>query len=396
MARAGTSSRALLAAVIALALIGCTAQPEPDLPPPPPPRPAPPPIDPILKYADDRLSVMTLDEKIQSMLMVYVAGLDATALGSFADANNLGGLILMGSNIPEPEEQLAGMTPVMSPEAGLPLLIAIDQEGGVVRRVYSDTAASAEELRWLDPAAARDAFASRGALLESLGVSVNFGIVADVTDDPGSFIYDRSMGSSAADASARVSEAVAGEHGRVLSTLKHFPGHGVSPGDSHSSIPTTSIGLDEWRANHGPPFTAGIAAGAEFVMFGHLQFDAVDAQPATLSPLWHEILRDELGFEGIIITDDMSMLQNSGREDLADPYQNAIRAVAAGNTMLLYVGSIDVAGVVVAIREAVLAGAIPAELIDDAAHRILMVRRTLSGQTSNFVHCFDACQAIIE
>lgn len=396
MARAGTASRSLLAGALVLALAACTAQVAPDLPPPPPPKPAPPPVDPIQKYADDRLSIMSLDEKIQSMLMVHVGGLDAAALGAFADAYNLGGLILMGSNIPEPAESLAAMTPLMSAEAGLPVLLGIDQEGGIVRRVFSDTAASAEELRWLHPGAAREAFASRSALLESLGVSVNFGIVADVTGDPASFIFERSMGASGQDAAARVSEAVAGEHGRILSTLKHFPGHGVSPGDSHSSIPTTHIGLDEWRVDHAPPFAAGIDAGAEFVMFGHLQFDSVDAQPATLSPLWHDLLRDELGFEGIIITDDMVMLQNSGRPDLADQYQNAIRAVAAGNTMLLYVGPVDVTGVVVAIREAVLAGTLAEEVIDDAAHRLLVARRTLSGQTGNFVHCFEACQAIIE
>jgi beta-N-acetylhexosaminidase len=386
--------------VVALALLlpamitGCVP---PDATPRPvsSPKPTPPPIDPVLKYADDRLSVMTLDEKIQSMLMMHVAGVDAASLGGFADANNLGGLILMGDNIPESPNDLAALTPAMSAELGLPILLGIDQEGGVVTRIYTDSAAGAEQLRTLAPEASREAFASRGALLESLGVSVNFGIVADVTGDPESFIYDRSLGSTPEDAAARVAEAVTGERGTVLSTLKHFPGHGVSPGDSHSSIPTTAISLADWRAGHEPPFAAGVDAGAEVVMFGHLQFDAVDAQPATLSPLWHQLLRDELGFDGIIITDDMTMLQNSGRPDLADPYQNAIRAVAAGNTMLLYVGDVDVAGVVGAVRDAVLAGTIPESVVDDAAHRLLMARRTLSGQTGLFVHCFEQCQSII-
>lgn len=382
------------AVALVLVLVGCTAAA------PPPPRDASGavahPIDPAELYADARLSVMSLDEKIESMLMLHVPGLDSAAMAEFAAANHLGGLILMGDNVPEPAEMLADLTPGMSAESGLPLLLGIDQEGGVVRRIDSDVAASAEQLRFLDPAAARDAFASRAQLLASLGVSVNFGIVADVTGDPASFIYERSMGSTAADAAARVAAAVEGERGTVLSTLKHFPGHGVSPGDSHSSIPTTSISLDEWRADHEPPFAAGIDAGAEVVMFGHLQFDAVDAQPATLSPLWHQVLRDELGFEGLIITDDMSMLINSGRDDLADPNQNAVRAVAAGNTMLLYVGAIDVAGVVGAIRDAVLAGTIDESMIDEAARRILVARRTLSGETGPFVHCFEQCQAIIE
>ena len=354
------------------------------------------PVDPVVLYADARLSVMTLDEKIESMLMVHVPGLDVGALEAFASDNHVGGLILMGDNVPDPADGLASMTSGMSPEPGLPLLLGIDQEGGIVRRIDTDTAASAEELRFLDPDAARAAFATRGALLQSLGVSINFGIVADVTADPDSFIYERSLGSTAADAAARVAAAVEGERGTVLSTLKHFPGHGVSPGDSHSSIPTTQISLDDWRADHEPPFAAGIDAGAEVVMFGHLQFDAVDPQPASLSPMWHELLRSELGFDGIIITDDMSMLQNSGREDLADQYQNAVRAVAAGNTMLLYVGPVDVPGIVAAVRDAVQAGTIDEALIDDAAWRILMARRLESGQTGPFVHCFEQCQSIIE
>ena len=354
------------------------------------------PVDPIVQYADARLSVMTLDEKIESMLMVHVPGLDVSALAAFASENHIGGLILMGDNVPDPAADLASMTSGMSAEPGLPLLLGIDQEGGIVRRIDSDTAASAEELRFLDPDASRDAFATRGALLQSLGVSINFGIVADVTGDPDSFIYERSLGSTAADAAARVAAAVEGERGTVLSTLKHFPGHGVSPGDSHSSIPTTQISLDEWRVDHEPPFAAGIDAGAEVVMFGHLQFDAVDPQPASLSPMWHDLLRTELGFEGLIITDDMSMLQNSGRDDLVDPYQNAVRAVAAGNTMLLYVGPVDVPGVVAAVRDAVQAGTIDEALIDDAAWRILAARRVESGQTGPFVHCFEQCQSIIE
>lgn len=391
MAKGGALSVVVLVAVLA----GCTAQPvEP--PAAAVVKPAPPPVDPIEQYADDRLSVMTLDEKIESMFMVHLDGIDPGGQAAFADASNVGGIILMGDNVPDPPEALATITPALSAEPGLPLLLGIDQEGGIVSRLWTDAGPAAAQLRGLDPAASRAAFADRGALLESVGVSINFGIVADVTADPASFIYERSFGGTASDAAARVAQAVEGESGHVLSALKHFPGHGVAPGDSHSSIPTSSISLDDWWSQHAPPFQAGIDAGAEVVMFGHLQLDAVDAQPATLSPVWHEILRDDLGFDGIIITDDMTMLQNSGRPDLADPATNAIRAIAAGNTMLLYVGPVDVAGITTAVRNAVLAGTLDEKLIDDAAHRLLVARRTLSGENGRFVHCFDECQAIIE
>ncbi|MCU1409772.1 MAG: glycoside hydrolase family 3 protein [Rhodoglobus sp.] len=382
-------------AVVAILLSGCAAAPLPEVPTFPE-YTAPPPPDPVQLYADDRLSAMTLDGKIASLLMVHVPGLDPQAIGGFASAYGLGGVILMGDNIPDPASTLADWAPLIAGERGLPALIATDQEGGVVRRIYPDDGPSAAELRTLDPAAARTAFADRGAMLKADGITVNFGIVADVTGDPDSFIFDRSMGSTPADAAVRVSEAVAGELGTVYSTLKHFPGHGVAPGDSHSSIPATGMSLDDWRAGHEEPFAAGIDAGAEFVMFGHLEFDAVDPVPATLSPMWHELLRDELGFDGIAITDDMNMLEHTGRPEYADPVHNAVLAVAAGNTMLLYVQGVDVAAVVAGIHAAVDAGTIEPSTIDDAARRLLVLRRTLSGETGPFVHCFDACLAIID
>ncbi len=384
-------------AVVAL-VAGCTAPaPVEDAAPPPssPKVEPPPPPDPIVQYAEDRLSVMTLEQKIAGMLMIHVGGVDPWLIRSMA-AQGVGGVILMGDNVPDPPDQLAVMTPVLSSEIGLPLLIGIDQEGGIVERVWTDEFDSAAQLRFLPPEAAQAAFDGRGSMLESLGVNLNFGIVADITADPASFIYERSMGGSPEDAAARVAAAVAGEHGHVLSTLKHFPGHGVSPGDSHSSIPGTGISMPEWQASHAGPFAAGIDAGAEFVMFGHLRFDAFEPLPATLSSGWHGVLRDDLGFEGIIITDDMAMLENSGEPAYADRLSNAIAAIAAGNTMLLYVGGLDVASLVTGIAAAVRAGTLGEELIDDATQRLLELRRELSGQTGRFSHCFEECEAMLE
>src|SRR5690606_27031445 len=139
----------------------------------------------------------------------------------------------------------------------------------------------------------------------------------------------------AASVSARVAEAVAGERGIVLSTLKHFPGHGGAPGDSHRLIPMTDMSVDAWRANEAPPFQAGIDAGAELVMMGHLRYTAVDDAPASLSPAWYRILRDELGFTGVAVTDDLTMLEASGDPAYADPTANGVAALAAGADLLL-------------------------------------------------------------
>jgi len=348
-------------------------------------------VDPVVAYAEDRLATMTLREKVASLLMLHYPGTDATALRSFVDAHGLGGLILMGDNVPGSIPELAAMTAAVSADPGLPVLMGIDQEGGVVSRLPQDVAPSAEQLRSLPAQATTEAFSSRSTLLESAGVTVNFGIVADVTADPNAFLADRVLGTDPASAAERVAAAVAGEHGHVASTLKHFPGHGAAAGDSHSMIPSTGTSHADWLAQAAPPFRAGIAAGAEAVMFGHLAFPAVDPRPASLSPAWHEILRTELGFDGVTITDDMLMLRHTGLPEYADATENAVAALAAGNTMLLYVlpadpatEGIDVAGMISGITAAVESGRIPAAQIDADATRLLELRRTLSGQTGPF------------
>lgn len=382
-------------AVSLLLAAGCTtAVPSAVVPAPTfAPRPAVHTVDPIAQYARDRLSTMSLREKVLSMLMVHVPGQSPAdrVSGSLTD---VGGFILMGDNIPGSLAELKADTAALSPEAGLPVLVATDQEGGIVRRVPTDNAASALELRSQAPSAASEAFAQRGALLESVGVSVNFGIVADIASDSSSFIYERSFGATGADAGARVAEAVRGES-MVLSTLKHFPGHGAAAGDSHSSIPTTSLSFADWAATHAVPFEDGIEAGAPLVMFGHLKFTAVDDEPATFSTRWHEILRDDLGFDGIAITDDMGMLERSGVAEYSNHITNAVRAIEAGNTMLLYVGAVDLDGIVAAVSHAIDAGELDEAIIDDAALRLLELRRELSGETGRFVACLEACSAIV-
>ena len=335
---------------------------------------------------------MTLPEKVASLLMLHRPGTDAAALRSFVDTHGLGGLILMGDNVPGTVDELATLTSGVSADPGLPLLLGIDQEGGIVSRLPSDADLGADALKSLPVQATHDAFTGRSALLARVGINLNFGIVADVTADPHSFIYDRVLGTGPAAGGERVAAAVAGERGRVLSTLKHFPGHGALAGDSHRGIPHTSLSREDWLAQVAPPFRAGIDAGAEMVMFGHLAYGDVDPLPASLSPTWHAILRTELGFDGVAVTDDMIMLQNSGRAEYADPVENAIGALAAGNTMLLYVlperpadVGVDVAALITGIAAAVDTGRIPLAVIDDDVRRLLTLRRTLSGQTDPFV-----------
>lgn len=323
---------------------------------------------------------MTLDEKAAALLMLHAPGVESAPLRSLVDLG-VSGLILMGDNVPATSEQLAELTAGVQSGLEVPVLFAIDEEGGIVQRLPWDPVPGADVVRDGAVEVTEQAFSDRAELLAAGGVNVNFGIVADVTADPDSFIFDRVLGTEPGAAADRVAAAVRGESPLVASTLKHFPGHGAAPGDSHESIPSADLDASAWSSGPAVPFAAGIDAGAPLVMTGHLEYPAIDADPASLSAEWHRLLRDDLGFEGVIVTDDMLMLQNNGLAEYSDPYENAVRALEAGSDLLLYVlpadpsdVGIEVAALVTAIGDAVRSGRISEETIDESVTRILTLR----------------------
>jgi beta-N-acetylhexosaminidase len=342
---------------------------------------AAPTADAATAYVDARLRNLTLRQKVASLFMLHAPGTDPAALRGFVDRYGLGGIILMGDNIPPTPEALAAQTAATrASDPALPPLIGIDEEGGDVTRLPWDAQPGGEALRAQPPAATQAAFAARAQLLKQAGVSVNFGTVADVTADPSSFISDRVLGTDPGASAARVAASVTGERGAVFSTLKHFPGHGETEADSHHTVPTAAVDLARYAAQDEPSFRAGVEAGAEFVMFGHLVYSGVDAQPASLSPAWHRLLADRLGFHGVAITDDLRMLQDTGLPQYQDPGENAVQAIAAGNTMVLLVQSpqTDPDALIDAVTAAVQQGRIPAAQIDADARRLLALRHSLA------------------
>lgn len=339
-----------------------------------------------------RVALLSTGEKAASVVMGHIPMTDAGALRVYMESTGIGGFILMGANIPGTEVELRALTAALTIDPSIPPLIAIDQEGGDVSRLPWDRFLSARELKDLPPEVTQDAFAGRAALVARAGIGVNFGIVADETADGSMFIYRRALGTSPESAAEHVAAAVAGESGSALSTLKHFPGHGAAPGDSHIGIPSTGMSKAEWLAADGVPFAAGIDAGAPLLMYGHLAYTAVDAAPASLSAEWHRIARDELGFEGLAITDDLGMLQASGDPAYADPVANAVGALAAGNDVVLAVmftqpdsASRIIDGIVAAVES----GALPEARLDDAAGRALRLRLDLAAEGRGLVPCAD-------
>ncbi|UUT35308.1 glycoside hydrolase family 3 N-terminal domain-containing protein [Microbacterium elymi] len=257
--------------------------------------------------AFDRVQAMSLREKAASVIMGHIPTTDPGTLTDYMSSTHVGGFILMGANIPADEPRLRALTSALTIDADIPPLIAVDEEGGDVTRLPWDRFRAGEGLQGASDAEVEAVFAGRGALVQRAGIGVNFGVIADVTADRRSFIFDRVLGTSPNDAAAHAAAAVRGEGDQALTTLKHFPGHGAVEGNSHVMIPATAISKADWEKTDAVPFRSGIDAGAPLLMFGHLAYTAVDRAPASLSARWHEIARSELGFDGVAITDDLGM-----------------------------------------------------------------------------------------
>lgn len=339
--------------------------------------------------AAELVAGMTTAEQAASVIMGHIPSTDPAALNAYM-AQGFGGFILMGANMPGTAADLRTITTALTVDPSLPPLIAIDQEGGIVSRLSADTYPASTSLKSQPANATAAAFAARASLVAQQGISVNFGTVADVTADPSSFIFGRALGTDPQSSAERVAAATTAQEQFLASTLKHFPGHGAAPGDSHHAIPSTSESLEQWRATDAVPFAAGVDAGASLLMFGHLAYTAVDAAPASLSARWHEIARKDLGFDGVIVTDDLGMLLSSGVPEYRDPVADAVMAIAAGSDLVLMIaGSTpETAGQMAAgIVAAVEGGALPAERLAEAATRVLALRLSLSAASADWALC---------
>ncbi len=339
--------------------------------------------------AADLVAHMTTQEQAASVVMGHISTTDPDALRAYM-AQGLGGFILMGGNIPSNGDELMTITAALGADSDLPPLIAIDQEGGIVSRLGGDDFPASTSLKSeaVDRTAA--AFAARASLVAQSDITVNFGTVADVTADPSSFIYGRALGIDPATAAERVSAATAAQEQFLASTLKHFPGHGAAPGDSHHAIPSTAETLEQWRASDALPFAAGIDAGASVLMFGHLAYTSVDTAPASLSARWHRIAREEMDFDGVIVSDDLGMLQSSGDPAYADPVAYAVSALTAGTDLVLMIaGSTDqTAGQIVSgVTAAVGSGALSADRLAEAATRVMTLRLQSSATSAEWSLC---------
>lgn len=293
----------------------------------------------------------------------------------------LGGVCLFGSNLTGSLADAAELVAAVR-GAGPGALVATDEEGGDVTRLHSRDASPVPGPAVLgavgDPALTRAVGRLVGEELASVGIDLDLGPVADVNSNPDNpVIGTRSFGAAPSLVAAHVAAWVEGlQSAGVAACVKHFPGHGDTAQDSHLTLPVVDAPLATLRERELVPFAAAVEAGAAAVMTSHLVVPALDAAlPATLSPTVLGLLRDELGYDGAIVSDALDMAGASGGRSIPEA---AVSALAAG-VDLVCTGPDKEAGLVRAIRAAIVAavadGQLPLARLAEAAGRVARLPR---------------------
>jgi beta-N-acetylhexosaminidase len=371
------SSRAVLCAVVALiSLAGCGGEP----------------YGSFEGASEETREEGTIEEATERLSLrdavgqMFVVGMGGTEPDYYIEKmireRNVGGVLLFGNNM-ESEEQTKELTDAlqelsMNTEPAIPLFVAVDHEGGEVQSApwVSAQPPAADVGRRADPEEARRTSEEIGHELKRGGVNTNLAPVVDT--GPGAAIGSRSYGEAPTLVARMGAAAIEGfERAGVVSSAKHFPNHGPALEDSHVARPVVDHNRQTVLQRDLPPFRAAIEAGVPTVMVGHLVYLAIDPErPASLSPAAIEMLRGELGFEGVVITDDLAM-EGARREGTSA--RAAVEAVKAGAELLL-ISNVpeDQVAAYEAVVAAVESGEVPRERIDASVERIKDIKNRYS------------------
>lgn len=341
----------------------------------------------ITAQAQEILDSMTLAEQVYQMFIVTPETLTGVPTVTQAGATTkaalqthpVGGLVYFAANIVTPEQCTTMISNTQS-YSKIGLFIAVDEEGGRVARIGNNSAMGTTSFPSMsdigstgDVSKAYEVGSTIGTEIAQFGFNLDFAPVADVNSNPNNTVIgDRSFGSDPEAVAEMVASAVQGfRDSGMLCTLKHFPGHGDTDTDSHYGYTEVLKTLQELRSVEFLPFQAGIDAGADFVMMGHISVPEVtgDDTPASLSATMIDILRDELGFQGLIITDSMVMNAITDRYSAGEA---AVLAVQAGVDVILEPSSLT--GAVQGILSAVENGTISEDRIQESVLKILEVK----------------------
>lgn len=324
-----------------------------------------------LNRAREIMQAMSLEEKVGQMFLGRCPETDAAAQ---AGSWHMGGYVLFGRDFENktPDQVKADIESYQTAST-VPMFIAVDEEGGTVNRVSSNS-----QLRAFPFWSPQDLFNEGGmeliitdtqekaGLLKALGINMNLAPVCDVSTDPSDYIYPRAFGQSADATAEYVSNVVRTmNENKIGSALKHFPGYGNNT-DTHTGISQDDRSYETFAQSDFLPFVAGIKENATAVLVSHNIVTSMDAEaPASLSARVHEILRNDMGYNGIIMTDDLAM---DAIQQYTDNNSAAVAAVLAGNDMLCCT---DFATQIPAVIEAVNNGTISEARINKSVLRIL-------------------------
>ena len=325
----------------------------------------------------EMLDNMTIPEKVGQMFMVRVPKENADKrVGEY----HLGGYIMFGRDFDnKTKEEVMGNIASWQSAADIPMLIGVDEEGGTVNRISTNTEFRSEPFKSSQELYKDGGFdliyedtIEKANFLKELGINVNFAPVVDVSTNPDDYIYKRSFGKNANLTSEYASTVVtAMKESNIASVLKHFPGYGNNT-DTHTGIAIDNRTLETFKESDFLPFEAGIKAGANIVLVSHNIVTNIDPDnPESLSTRVHEILRNDLGFAGVIITDDLYMDAISKNYDSSV----AVLAILAGNDLIC---TTDFESQIPEVIAAVEDGTISIDRINESVRRILELKLELN------------------
>lgn len=329
------------------------------------------------KMIEEMMASMSIEEKVGQL---FLARVPIEGQLESIQTNHLGGYLLFGRDV-EAETPVSLKEKIASYQSAskIPLFIASDEEGGTVSRlsrgldlvpaVFKSPQESYQEAGW---EGIRLEIQKKAEVLHTYGIQGGLFPDADVATDPQAFIYDRTLGLDAQQTSEYVKISVEElKKQKLVSTLKHFPGYGNNR-DSHVEIVYDDRTLDELRTNDFLPFKAGIAAGADSVLVSHNIITSIDAtMPASISQPIHDVLRNELGFQGVIMTDDMDM---AGLANFISQEEAGLAALKAGNDLIL---SSSFQEQIPFVLQGIEQGTYTKEALDQSVYRVLKMKMTI-------------------
>ncbi len=334
-----------------------------------------------------------LTRQVHTVLMPGFSGASVPAWLARAIEDGLGGVTYFAHNLTADPAALSAELHGLRSD----LLIASDEEGGTVTRLHardgSPHPAHATLGAATTTARTHEVATVIGRDLGQAGIDIAFAPVADVNVNPDNpVIGARSFGDDADQVARHTTAFVRGlQEAGTAATAKHFPGHGDTTTDSHTALPVIDIDLATVHTRELVPFRAAIQAGVELVMPGHIRIPAVDAAPASASRRWYALLRDELGFTGVAVTDALDMWAvahyTSARDTLAGVARGAVAALTAGADLLClgnpsnadHADEATYSAARDALLEAVRSGALPRSRLTEAAERVVALGAARAG-----------------